>query len=71
MKLKAYIDHLETLYLKHGDLDVDTLTSSGREPARPPTLAYRKVLQGRERRPGFWSMGAGHEERKGEQVVKI
>ena len=70
MKLKAYIDHLETLYLKHGDLDVDALTFSGREPARPPTLAHRKVLQGRERRPEFWSTSHS-EERKGEQVVKI
>ena len=70
MKLKAYIDHLETLYLKHGDLDVDTLTFSGRESARPPTLSYRKVLTSRERRPEFWTTFHG-EDRKGEQVVKI
>lgn len=70
MKLKAYIDHLETLYVKHGNLDVDTLTFSGRESARPPTLAHRKVLLGRERRPEFWTTFYG-EERKGEQVVMI
>jgi hypothetical protein len=70
MKLKAYIDHLESLYLKHGDLDVDTMTFSGRTSARPPTLSHRKILTGRERRPEFWSMGQD-EERKGEQVVML
>jgi len=70
MKLKAYIDYLESIYLKHGDLNVDTYTFGGRQEASPPSVSYRKILTSRERRLEFWNFGQD-EEKKGEKVVQV
>lgn len=70
MTLKEYIDTLTAIYDEHGDLDVETATFSGREPARNPRLAHRKILTGRQRRPEFWNHWNG-ESTKGEMVVQV
>ena len=76
MKISQLIYKLECMQREHGDLDVERLTMSGeRAPIRPPELAHRAKLKGRERKPRFaewYSYETDYEaERKGAPVCRL
>lgn len=74
MKISEYIQHLQRLQATHGDLDVETdSTHEGRRTAAPPRIDYRRILQGRERRPEFTSSyyGPDANSRRGEKVCRV
>lgn len=71
MKISEYIAKLEAIKAEHGDLPVDTLGGDGRhEITYGPAVGFRKILKGRESRPGFWSDYMPIDQ-KGEKVVCI
>ncbi len=71
MNLTEYIAALQKLLAQHGDLPVETQGPMGhREPARPPQLAHRQVMMGRETKQRFcWS--DDKPERKGDPVIRV
>ena len=76
MKISELIYALESMQREHGDLDVERMTMSGdRAPIRPPELAHRAKLKGRESKPRFadsYSYENHYEtERKGAQVCRL
>lgn len=72
MKLSEYIKQLEGLLGTHGDLEVETLSIDLRRVTAPlPTLAYVKVLKGRESKPIFWHPIMDEQDRKGPAVIKV
>jgi hypothetical protein len=75
MKITELILELTQILQQHGDLDVETTDSSQRrEPIRPPRLAYRAKLKGKEWMPRFFDpyrYGKDAEERKGDPVCRL
>ena len=68
MKASEFIAQIESFIAEHGDLEVETDGPHGWRNTHPgPRLAYRKVLQGRERNPAF----AWRDEHRGEPVCRI
>ena len=54
MKISELIYALESMQREHGDLDVERMNITGdRVPIRPPELAHRAKLRGREKKPRF------------------
>ena len=76
MKISELIYALECMKRDHGDLDVESMTIHGeRAPIRPPELAHRAKLKGRESKPRF-AESYRHEkdyeaERKGDPVCRL
>ena len=69
MTISEYIRELEAIRAEHGELEIETYgLSCGRCPASTPTIAYKKILAGRQRRPAFWSYDL---KTKGEKVVRV
>lgn len=76
MKISELIYALECIQREHGDLDVERMNISGdRVPIRPPELAHRAKLKGRESKPRFaefYSYENDYEtERKGAAVCRL
>ena len=76
MKISELICSLDRIQKEHGDLDVERMSISGdRVPIRPPELAHRAKLKGREHKPRFadwYSYERNHDtERKGEAVCRL
>jgi hypothetical protein len=68
MKASEFIAQMETFIAEHGDLEVETYCAhGGRKTHKGPKLAYRKVLNGRERNPSFALLA----EHRGEPVCRI
>lgn len=72
MKTSTYIAELQALIEEHGDLELDTTNFHGdRIEAQMPTIGYRKILAGRERKPMFWTSYCDKPEQKGEMVFRM
>lgn len=76
MKISELIYALESMQREHGDLDVERMSITGdRVPIRPPELAHRAKLRGRESKPRFaewYSHEKDYEaERKGAVVCRL
>ncbi len=69
MVISELIEMLRLMQEDHGDLPVETYHDR-RMQLRPPELAYRRILHGRESRPEFWSSYHG-EDCRGEPVCRI
>jgi len=68
MRISEFIERLEKFSQEHGDLEVETTNADGcRATHKGPMLAHRKVLQGRERNPG-WAWCDAH---RGDAVCRI
>jgi|APFre7841882724_1041349.scaffolds.fasta_scaffold727385_1 hypothetical protein len=68
MLISEFIAALQKFQVEHGDLEVETDTLHGwRGTHKGPVLAHRKVLQGRERNPG-WAWCDAH---RGDAVCRI
>jgi hypothetical protein len=71
MKISEYIAELQAIAAEHGDLDVEVNDwRNARVLADSPGIAYRKILQGRETKPGFWHSGIPTA-RKGAKVCRL
>jgi hypothetical protein len=73
MKITELIGMLQAMQEVHGDLDVETLSRGygERQAVRPPRLACRAILTGRERKERFWIPQVDHETKKGEPVCRL
>ena len=68
MRVSELLIELELFLARHGDMDVETLRIDGhRAPHIGPRLDHKKVLSGRESRPGF----ATSQENQGEPVCRM
>lgn len=70
MKISEFIESLQRIQEEHGDLEVHTYGRYGRMNQPAPTVAFCKLLKGRETRLEFlypWEP----EERRGEKVCKV
>lgn len=70
MKLSDYIVELQNIFENHGDLEVQTSGPGGRREAPEPSIAYARILKGRESKPRFW-WWADEEDRKGDKVCRV
>lgn len=75
MKISELIAHLECLKQEHGDLDVERTGFGGdRVDQRPPVLAHRAKLKGRETKARFaewYAYSSSEDDRKGDPVCKL
>ena len=74
MKASEYINCLQALIDEHGDLEVNVIGGSGnRIDAPEPTIAFKKVLSKRERKPAFWYdwKYTNLTEIQGEKVIRL
>jgi hypothetical protein len=75
MKASEYIKQIEALIAEHGDLEVMTYGMSqmanAAMSAYAPQLAYKAILNSRERQEKFYSQYCDEPSRKGEKVIKI
>ena len=67
MRVSEFIAKLQEFQVEHGDLEVETENCGMRVTHKGPKLAHRKVLQGRERNPG-WAWCDAH---RGDAVCRI
>ena len=70
MLVSEFIEEMKRFLEKHGDIPVDTYGFDGRFEHRGPTLSYRKILKGRERRDEFCRLH-DDQDRKGDPVCRI
>lgn len=71
MNIRELIEKLEALEAEHGNLPCETWNvATDRVPQRSPEVAYRKILVGRQTKPGFWSNFNAISQR-GEKVVRL
>lgn len=73
MKVSEYIEFLQDLKKKHGDVEVMRYGFSGVREAPEPELKHRRILSKRESRPDYWEGGRSSctEANKGEKVIAI
>lgn len=70
MKISEYIKELERVMANVGDVDVQTDDSWGRNEAPQPTVAYVRILTGRQHKPRFWG-AYDPENTKGATVCRV
>lgn len=72
MKVSEYINKLQALLNEHGDIEVQKLNVCfDRVEATSPTIAYVKILKGRQSKPAFYDNYANDEFLKGNAVIRI
>lgn len=71
MKISEYIAKLSEIQAQHGDLEVDEEFITGRRSAQGPVVAYRRIMNNRQRRPAFWSEYGDDPASKGQKVVRV
>ena len=73
MTISKYIQYLEDIKSKHGDLEVETTNFAWRDraAAQIPVIAFKKNLTGKQKKPDFWCNITDARELKGSKVVRI
>ena len=73
MKVSEYIEFLQDLKDKHGDIEVTKYGPGGVNTASEPEMKHQRILGKRERRRDYWEgwRSSCTEANKGEKVISI
>lgn len=71
MKLNVFIAKLRQIKNEHGNLEVDTDDQNGARISHAgPTVAFRKILEGRETKPKFFT-DSDLNSKRGDKVCRV